>query len=78
MADIILFAQRINNGQSEIWSETHPAGKRVLATNGIVYPIRSLCPKEESEAFYKAFNDGIAAVPATVTDRLVSDFALRA
>lgn len=76
MADKVLFAKRINNGQSEIWIETQPQAKRVVATNGVLYPIRTICPKEESDAFHKAFNEGATAIPAELTERLASDFGL--
>jgi hypothetical protein len=40
MADRILLAKRINNGQSELWFSNEPKDLRVVATNIIVYPVR--------------------------------------
>ena len=78
MADRVVLAKRINNGQSEIWLSTRPEAKLVVATNGVVYPIRTLCSPEESAGFHHVFNEGVATVPAIVTDRLISDFGLDA
>ena len=76
MDDKNLLAKRINNGQSEVWLEIQPQRKRVVATNGILYPIRTTCSKDESEAFLMALNEGVATVPAMVVDRLAGDFGL--
>ncbi len=76
MADETLLAKRINNGQSEIWFAAQTQSKRVVATNGILYPIRTMCSKEEMDAFQQALNEGIATVPATLAARLVADFGL--
>jgi hypothetical protein len=78
MANRFLLAKRINNGQSEIWFSTEPETKLVVATNGVLFPIRTICSPEESAAFHKVFNEGAATVPATVMDRLMSDFGLNA
>jgi hypothetical protein len=69
----VLYAQRINNGQSELWFDAAPDRRRTVATNSIVYPIRTLCPLEESESFYKAFAEGAAAVPLEVASKLAVD-----
>lgn len=74
MASSTLIARRINNGQSEIWLEDNLDTVRVVATNGIVYPVQTLCSQEESEAFHRAFSDGSAAVPANAAGKLMSDF----
>ena len=78
MANHVLLAKRINNGQSEIWLITKPEAKLIVATNGVLYPIRSVCSPEEAVAFHKEFNEGIATVPAAATDKLISDFGLDA
>lgn len=78
MADRILLAKRINNGQSEIWFSTEPEKRRVVATNGIVYPIRTLCSPEESKAFHEALADGQAPVPASVMDKLIENLGIDA
>jgi len=76
MAEETLLAKRINNGQSEIWFAAQPHSKRVVATNGVLFPLRTTCSKEEAEAFQQALNEGTATVPAALTARLVADFGL--
>ncbi|MDW5266083.1 MULTISPECIES: hypothetical protein [Acidobacteriaceae] len=76
MADRMLLAKRINNGQSEVWFSTEPARSRVVATNGIVYPIRTLCSSEESKAFHEAFAGGQAVVPLSIMGKLIADLVL--
>jgi hypothetical protein len=76
MADETLLAKRINNGQSEIWFAAQQQSKRVVPTNGVLYPLRTTCSKEETDAFQQALNEGTATVPSAVTARLVADFGL--
>ncbi len=78
MADRILLAKRINNGQSEIWFSMEPEKRRVVATNVIVYPIRTLCSQEESKAFHETLADGQAPVPVSVMDKLIENLGLDA
>ena len=72
----VLVARRINNGQSEIWREDTPEKRRTVATNGIVYPIRTGCSSDGCAAFDKALETGPAIIPEAVTNQLVSDFGL--
>jgi hypothetical protein len=76
MANATLLVRRINNGQSEIWLENQPDAKRTVATNGILYPIRTTCSKEEVVAFQQALDGGTASVPSALTVRLASEFEL--
>jgi hypothetical protein len=76
MADETLLAKRINNEQSEIWFAAQPESKRIVATNGVLYPVRTSCSKEETEAFQQALNEGTATVPAVLTARMMTDFGL--
>jgi len=78
MADRVLLAKRINNGQSEVWLSTEPKNRRVVATNGVVYPVRPLCSPEESKAFHEALADGQAPVPVSIMDKLIADLRLDA
>ncbi|MBB6144340.1 hypothetical protein HNQ77_002292 [Silvibacterium bohemicum] len=78
MADRILLAKRINNGQSEVWFSTEPKSLRVVSTNVIVYPVRTLCTPEESKAFHEALANGEAPVPASILDKLIEDLGLKA
>jgi len=72
-----LVAKRINNGQSEIWVKEHPKNRRLVATNGILFPIRTSCATEEIASFLAAFADGDANIPGPVTAKLVEDFSLQ-
>jgi hypothetical protein len=76
MADRVLLAKRINDGQSELWFSTELENRRVVATNGILYPVRTLCSPEESRAFHEALADGQAPVPLSIMDKLVANFGL--
>ena len=78
MGDRVLLAKRINNGQSEVWLGTETEKRRVVATNGIVYPVRTLCSPEESIAFHAAFALGQALVPLGIMDRLIVQLELDA
>ncbi|WP_158822443.1 hypothetical protein [Granulicella sp. S156] len=78
MSNLALVAKRINNGQSEIWFDHKPNHRSIVPTNGILYPIRTICSLEESDAFREAFNDGIATIPQAATDQLAADFGLDA
>lgn len=78
MTDRMLLAKRINNGQSEVWFSAEPERRRVVATNGIVYPIRTLCSSEESKAFHEALAGGQASVPLSIMGKLIADLGLDA
>jgi hypothetical protein len=75
MATSTLCVKRINNGQSEIWIEDDLKSLRVVATNAIVYTVRTLCSQEVSEAFHKGFLEGATAIPKTVINKLLIDFS---
>jgi hypothetical protein len=76
MNDRLLVAKRINNGQSEIWFEHKPNHRRTVATNGILYPVRTTCSPDESNAFHKALGEGVATIPQAVADKLITGFGL--
>lgn len=76
MAARILFAKRINNGQSDVWWEDEPESRITIATNNIVYSARTLCSTEESDDFHKAFAKGETAVPNVAAEKLSADFHL--
>jgi hypothetical protein len=76
MSDRVLHAQRINNGQSEIWLEADPKHIRVVATNAILFPIRTRCQQEDADNFFKSFAAGSAAIPSEVVAVLIADFKL--
>ena len=78
MGDRVLLAKRINNGQSEVWLGSEPEKRRVVATNGIVYPVRTLCSPEESTAFHEGFALGQAIVPLSIMDKLIAQLELDA
>jgi hypothetical protein len=76
MGDQALMANRITNGQSEVWLTTKPEMRRIVATNCILHPIRTTCPIEESEAFHKALAEGSAHIPLSVAEKLIADVGL--
>jgi hypothetical protein len=76
MADRVLLAKSINNGQSEVWFSIEPENLRVVAINSVVYPIRTLCSPEESKAFHEGLAGGHAPVPTSILDKLVADLGL--
>jgi hypothetical protein len=78
MTDRVLLARRINNGQSEVWFSSEPKNRRVVATNIVVYPVRTLSSPEESKAFHEALADGQAPVPVSIMDKLIADLGLDA
>ena len=47
MTSRLLLAERINNWQSELWAEDELDTQRVIATNGVFYPVRMLCSPED-------------------------------
>jgi len=73
---LVLIVRRINNGRSEIWSQATPDNRRTVATNGIVYAVRTTCSAEECAVFYKALKTGPPAITEAVTIKLTSDFGL--
>jgi hypothetical protein len=70
MANANLMAKRINNGQSEVWMSADSAGRRLIATNEILHSVRTLCLKDETEAFHLLFAEGEALLPPQAADRL--------
>lgn len=76
MADRVLLAKRIDNGQSEVWFSNEPKRLRVVATNSVLYPIRTLCSPEESKSFHEALAVGHAPVPTCIIDKLIGDLGL--
>jgi hypothetical protein len=76
MADRKLLAKRINNGQSELWLTTEAEKRRVVATNAVLYPIRTICSPEESKTFHDGLAIGEAEIPVSVTNKLIADFGL--
>jgi hypothetical protein len=72
-----ILAKRINNGQSEIWLEADTEARQVVATNSILYPVRTLCPVNDLEAFQKAFADGPTVLPPAVAERLFPGLKLK-
>lgn len=72
----VLIAKHVNNGQSEIWCGDKPDKRRTVATNGILYPIRTNCSSEECAAIYKALDRGPAAILDAFTTKLATDFGL--
>lgn len=72
----VLIVKHINNGQSEIWCGDKPDKRRTVATNGILYSIRTNCSSEGCAAFYKAFDRGPAAILGAFTIKLAADFGL--
>lgn len=76
MTDRMLVAKRINNGQSVVWFSTEPEKRRVVATNGIVFPVLTLCSSEESKAFHEALTGGQAPVPISIMGKLIADLGL--
>jgi hypothetical protein len=44
---------------------------RVIATNRVVYPIRTFCSTGKSKSFHEALALGRAAVPTSIVDKLI-------
>ena len=51
-----IVAKRINDDQPEISGEDQPHKRLTVATNGILYPIRTNCFSEECTAFSNALD----------------------
>ncbi len=82
--DAKLYAQRINNGQSEIWLEADGqelTPRRALATNEVLNVTRRHCGPEVFETFcanYSTAVGHVATLAAPNLDEIAAELKLRA
>ncbi len=70
-----LYAKRLNHGRSEIWVDDGP--HRDIATNAVVWAVRTHCSKEEFDTFFTSLHFEMGNIAEVfVGDAIVADLGL--
>jgi hypothetical protein len=83
MEGAILYAKRINHGQSEIWCSIGGAGdspSRTIATNELFNVVRRFCTPDEFDAFHAGCHTGVGQImqlEVAAVERVLSELNLR-